>query len=1540
MNKITLVLALFLVSFSGNAQIQKTKNIPQKTPQEIKELLMPSSPTDYALRLKSGTRLPEENRSIEQMAGLKNVAFEGKKYLMLQFYNIPDANRHAEIRACGIDLLGYIPNNTYWAAMPDNIDENTLEQLGVRSVIIPKIEDKISPALLGESMPAHIIESKDNIKIIIVLHDNIQPVKVWEQLNRFNAKNTKETSLNTKQMFPMTIRQTALKELASLPFVAYVEPIEQVGELLQSGTRSNAVRADYVRHPLNGADALSGQGVIVLNADGMPGHIDLRDRIINTPPNWSEDDSHGNPTSGMIAGMGILNPQFHGVAPGADLLIDNINDYDEVATEYIPYDNLIAQYIPDGLATATWILGTNADYGEYNSYSQFYDDQLNNFEEILHVPSAGNFGEGGFNTINKGRQSAKNALTVGATDQFNNIWAGSSRGPTLDGRIKPEIVAIGAGVLSPSINQTYVSEAGTGFYGTSYSGPQVAGGLALLYEHYRNLNNNNNPKGALMKAIACNTADDLGNPGPDYTFGFGKLNLRRARDVISNNQFFSGSVTQNGAGVHPITVGANVHELKIMLYWSDPSAEPSASTTLKNDLNLFVGHNQSGNSYLPYILDENNPALSATISTSIGEDFKNNVEQIVIKNPAPGDYNIFALGGTIGSGTSQDYHVVYELVQAGVTITSPYEGDDIQGHGPNYYIQWDYYGDDINTFTIEYSLDGGGSWAVIQDDLSNSDNNIIIEGDKIPADARTFRWQAEYLKNINSDEVMVKVIRNVVLHEDISGDHTENRIFNKVEDDEISVSVHCQDVVEIVWNPAWLTDYPAQSFEVLAYDETASDMLVIATTTATSYLLPYDFSNGEGWFSIRAVYPDGKSVRSNAVRLSLPLIAPDCSMPCPEYVELNYDTDSGTEHPQTALVALSDAQTSGNWILTDGQLKIWVRKLPISPISSWNLDELSIQITDPAGNTFTPVNGITEELNNYVYIVTYDIPNVTFNDNTADWTVEFADTNPASGGYEIAHTRISYLPVEVLADNAVVVADQDIYVQTSAFDQFYIISPTVQGNSLLSNVTLEIAFQPLDNSCEDEIEFLVLDPLNNQTTYIPFPQTPCTLNTQGFLISTTSLDDYIVPSGGSATWRIFFKDNNIPAPGGNQYRIGFARITYDEINLACTNGPIDSPTSTPIGETGQVANYQTTPNTWFTVDLNNTYNDPVVVMGPPSRAGVSPATVRVRNITSNSFEYQVDEWDYLDGIHYTETVSYMVVESGQHTLDNGQVIVAGKRNDMTHAWKTQSLGIDFTAVPVVLSQTATANEDAAVTIRQRNITPTQFQMKLQEQESNNGTPDAAHLAETVCWIAIGDTQGDDFETGITPQSVRHLWYDLQFKQSYTSTPVFIASTQSTIGGDPIALRYRNLNPSDVDIICEEEKSKNNEVGHVYEIVGYYAGEAGNIYGSTFEQSTAPIQRLVMPVIPEDEVKQMTVNVYPNPVTDQLTIDIETGTTIQETYQISVLDLSGKTLISREELVGNSHQLNLSLGALPSGMYIIRLDNLNTHTYSTHKVIKN
>ncbi len=265
-----------------------------------------------------------------------------------------------------------------------------------------------------------------------------------------------------------------------------------------------------------------------------------------------------------------------------------------------------------------------------------------------------------------------------------------------------------------------------------------------------------------------------------------------------------------------------------------------------------------------------------------------------------------------------------------------------------------------------------------------------------------------------------------------------------------------------------------------------------------------------------------------------------------------------------------------------------------------------------------------------------------------------------------------------------------------------------------------------------------------------------------------------------------------------------------------------------LGEVGTVTVDQASASAWTTVNLTQTYVDPVVIISPVGDAGADPAVTRVRNVTATSFEVQVDEWDYLDGTHNAETLHYFVVESGRHVLDDGTVLEAGSAQvNQNHA--TINFSQSFGGSPVVFSSVASVNEATAVTTRQRSVNANSFQVKLQEQEAGAGGS-TAHANESVHWLAIdagtGSVQGLDFEAGTTGDNVTHDWKTVNFTQSYGAGRAVFANLQTTDGNDTTAVRYRNFTATGVEVKGEEEASQDAEIGHTSENVGFLAFETG------------------------------------------------------------------------------------------------------------------
>jgi hypothetical protein len=263
---------------------------------------------------------------------------------------------------------------------------------------------------------------------------------------------------------------------------------------------------------------------------------------------------------------------------------------------------------------------------------------------------------------------------------------------------------------------------------------------------------------------------------------------------------------------------------------------------------------------------------------------------------------------------------------------------------------------------------------------------------------------------------------------------------------------------------------------------------------------------------------------------------------------------------------------------------------------------------------------------------------------------------------------------------------------------------------------------------------------------------------------------------------------------------------------------------TIIGETGVVEGLQ---DEWQTVTLQHNYVNPVVIAGPPSHKGKQPAIVRVRNFTSNSFEIQIDEWDYQDGRHAKEDVGFLVVEAGTHILENGATLVAGNQTQVNNQWKTIDFGTTFDAAPVVLAQTSSVNilgEGTALTERVQQVSDRSFALKLQEQEA----ADQVFADERVSWVAISQgngSLGDVNYTALTSE-ISSTPSQQTFGRDIAGTPVLLASSNSARESDPMALRYSGLNRTQATLQLQEEKSQDQEIIHGNEVVGIFALGAG------------------------------------------------------------------------------------------------------------------
>lgn len=386
-----------------------------------------------------------------------------------------------------------------------------------------------SIAVVGAAQPAANTSgsgASSGYSTYIVAFNNfpsIQSVsKVTDLVNSFNGRVIYRYSVIDGMA--VTIPDNKVGELKALSDVKYVEK-DQVCQILLDKAVPQ-IGADKVW-----AAGYTGKGVKVCVIDtGIDAsHPDLNGNkvvawadYVNGKTTPYDDHGHGTHVSSTIAGTGnVSSGQYKGVAPEASLMVAKVLSGQGSGSN----TNILKGIdwaVQNGARVISMSLGSN-------SHSQAMDDAIKSAVSrgVTVVVAAGNSGPSARTVACPG--DSPDAITVGASDRNDAIASFSSRGPTYDGRVKPDVTNMGVGLVAAKATGTNPSK-GTQYYvamsGTSMATPMTSGVVALLLQANKTLTP------AQVKAVLTKTAKPLGGSVPSNDYGYGRVDAKAALDYV------------------------------------------------------------------------------------------------------------------------------------------------------------------------------------------------------------------------------------------------------------------------------------------------------------------------------------------------------------------------------------------------------------------------------------------------------------------------------------------------------------------------------------------------------------------------------------------------------------------------------------------------------------------------------------------------------------------------------------------------------------------------------------------------------------------------------------------------------------------------------------------------------------------------------------------------------------------------------------------------------------------------------------------------
>ncbi len=562
-----------------------------------------------------------------------------------------------EMTALGAKFYRYIPHNAFVVSMSEQT-EGQVEALPFVTWV-----GLYHPAY---KVDGNVVNRVGEIELnVIVFARNANSVsEVMQQIGALGG-----TAWNAGDG-PFVIR--ARIDASKVIDIAFIPDVEWVEEFVEPSDDMNIIRG-FTGASTLAAAGFNGEGIVgeVMDNGIDQNHQDFVGQILAVDGNPNVAN-HGTATFGIIFGSGAGNANAVGMLPAAQgVFVDrnNVGLYQSVQNLVNNWGGLFQSNSWGGALDCTYGAGTSAAR----------DQAVFDFD-ITVLTSMGN-SQGGIALSNCRRDSAaKNVIAVGGVNHqdtailSDDTWntpaprRPASQGPTVDGRIKPDlsgpydwILTTDSNVLTTDLGEVQAGQLDgyvpgspyfNNFGGTSGATPVVAGAVGLTYQMYIANHFGNNPSGlpphaSTVKALLIADAHqyDLAR-ATRFQQGWGMVDVGRVHEVGDKHLIVDGDLSLQVGDQASYQLGVlSTQPLKISLVWTDVFGSSAPTQILVNDLDLKVT-SPDGTVYWG-----NNGLQTALWSTPGGlPDNLNNVENVFIENPTKGRWTI----EIVASAVNQD----------------------------------------------------------------------------------------------------------------------------------------------------------------------------------------------------------------------------------------------------------------------------------------------------------------------------------------------------------------------------------------------------------------------------------------------------------------------------------------------------------------------------------------------------------------------------------------------------------------------------------------------------------------------------------------------------------------------------------------------------------------------------------------------------------------------------------------------------------------------------------------------------------------------